>query len=63
MSEGHIESAAGRAARLTHATGAVQGTRLLIWSLAIDNPLEYVRLYLDGTIQMWIDAEDSLEVW
>ena len=29
----------------------------------IDNPLEYARLYLEGTIQMWIDAEDSLEVW
>ncbi len=25
----------------------------------IDNPLEYARLYLDGTMQMWIDAEDS----
>ena len=22
-----------------------------------------VRLYLDGTMQMWIDAENSLEVW
>ena len=31
-------------------------------ALAIDNPLEYARLYLDGTMQMWIDAEDSLEV-
>lgn len=31
--------------------------------LAIDNPLEYARLYLDGTMQMWIDAEDSLELW
>ena len=32
-------------------------------ALAIDNPLEYARLYLDGTMQMWVDAEDSLEVW
>jgi hypothetical protein len=32
-------------------------------ALAIDNPLEYARLYLDGTMQMWIDAEDSLEPW
>ena len=32
-------------------------------ALAIDNPLEYARLYLDRTMQMWIDAEDSLEVW
>ncbi len=30
---------------------------------AIDNPLEYARLYLDGTVQMRIDAEDSLELW
>ena len=28
-------------------------------ALAIDAPLEYARLYLDGSIQMWIDAEDS----
>ena len=21
------------------------------------------RLYLDGTMQMWIDAEESLELW
>ena len=32
-------------------------------ALAIDNPLVYARLYLDGTMQMWVDAEDSLEVW
>ena len=32
-------------------------------ALAIDNPLEYARLYLDGTMKIWIDAEDSLEVW
>ena len=32
-------------------------------ALAIDNPLEYARLYLDGTMQIWIDAEDSLEIW
>ena len=28
-------------------------------ALAIDEPLEYARLYLDGTVQMWVDAEDS----
>ena len=28
--------------------------------LAIDEPLEYARLYLDGNLQMWVDAEDSL---
>ena len=32
-------------------------------SLAIDNPLEYARLALDGNLQMWVDAEDSLEIW
>ena len=31
-------------------------------ALAIDEPLEYARLYLDGNLQMWIDAEDSLEL-
>ena len=30
--------------------------------LAIDEPLEYARLYLDGNLQMWVDAEDSLEL-
>ena len=32
-------------------------------ALAIDNPVKYARLYLDGTMQMWIDEEDSLELW
>ena len=31
-------------------------------ALAIDEPQEYVRLYLDGNLQMWVDAEDSLEL-
>jgi hypothetical protein len=31
-------------------------------ALAIDEPLEYAKLYLDGNLQMWIDAEDSLEL-
>lgn len=30
-------------------------------ALAIDNPLEYTRLALDGEMQAWVDAEDSLE--
>ena len=29
-------------------------------ALAIDEPLEYARLYLEGSMQMWVDAEDSL---
>ena len=32
-------------------------------ALAIDEPLEYVRLYLYGEMQAWVDAEDSLEIW
>ena len=31
--------------------------------LVIDEPLEYARLALDGEMQMWVDAEDSLELW
>lgn len=30
-------------------------------ALAIDNPLEYVQLALNGEMQVWVDAEDSLE--
>ena len=32
-------------------------------ALAIDEPLEYARLALDGEKQVWEDAIDSLEVW
>ena len=32
-------------------------------ALAIDQPLEYARLALDGEMQAWINAIDSLEVW
>jgi len=32
-------------------------------TLAIDEPLEYARLALDGEMQTWVDAEDSLEPW
>ena len=32
-------------------------------ALAIDEPLEYARLALDGEIQAWVDAIDSLDVW
>ena len=32
-------------------------------ALAIDEPLEYVRLVLDGEMQAWVDATDSLDVW
>ena len=32
-------------------------------SLAIDEPLEYARLTLDGNLQIWVDAEGDLEIW
>ena len=32
-------------------------------ALAIDDPLEYARIYLESNMQMWINAEDSLELW
>ena len=35
------------------------GSDCALNALAIDEPLEYVRLYLDGNLQMWVDAEDS----
>ena len=28
--------------------------------LAIDEPLEYAKLYLDGTMEIWVDADDTL---
>jgi hypothetical protein len=31
--------------------------------VGFDTPFEYARLYLDGTMQMWVDAEDSLGLW
>jgi hypothetical protein len=39
------------------------GSQCALNALAIDNPVEYACLYLDGTMQMWVDAEDSLELW
>ena len=38
------------------------GSDCALNALAIDEPLEYVRLYLDGNLQTWVDAEDSLEL-
>ena len=37
------------------------GSQCTLNALAIDEPLEYARLALDGEMQMWVDAEDSLE--
>lgn len=38
------------------------GSDCALNTLAIDEPLEYALLYLDGNMQMWVDAEDSLEL-
>ena len=32
------------------------GSDCAFTSLAIDEPLEYARLYLEGNLQMWVDA-------
>lgn len=39
------------------------GSQCSLNTLAIDNPLEYARLYLDGEMQVWVDAEDRLDTW
>ena len=47
---------------------AEQGLKTTAWTdhvlnaMAIDNPLEYARLYLNNEMQIFIDAEDSLDV-
>ena len=38
------------------------GSDCALNALAIDEPLEYARLYLAGNMQMWVDAEDSLDI-
>ena len=38
------------------------GSDCALNALAIDEPLEYAKLYLDGNLQMLVDAEDSLEL-
>ena len=38
------------------------GSQSALNALSIDNPLEYARLYLDGMMQVWVDAEDFLEL-
>ena len=39
------------------------GSDYALNALAIDEPLEYAKLYLDGNLQMWVDAEDSLDIF
>ena len=36
------------------------GSDCALTSLAVDEPLEYARLYLAGNLQIWVDTEDSL---
>ena len=38
------------------------GSDCALNALAIDEPVEYVRLYLAGNLQMWVYAEDSLDI-
>ena len=38
------------------------GSDCALTSLAVDEPLKYARLYLEGNLQMWVDTEDSLEL-
>ncbi len=48
---------------------AEEGLKTTAWTdhvlnaMAIDNPLEYAQLALDGNLQMLVDAEDNLELW
>lgn len=37
-------------------------TNHVLNALAIDNPLEYTRLYLNNEMQIFIDAEESLDL-
>ena len=45
-----------------------EGLKTTAWTdhvlnaMAIDNPLEYARLYLNNEMQIFIDAEDSLDI-
>ena len=47
---------------------AEEGLKTTAWmdyvlnAMAIDNPLEYARLYLNNEMQIYIDAEDSLDI-
>ncbi|MDE7201488.1 MAG: toxin-antitoxin system protein [Lachnospiraceae bacterium] len=46
-----------------------EGLKTTAWTdhvlnaMAIDNPLENARLYLNNEMQIFIDAEDSLDIW
>ena len=40
-----------------------EGLRTTHCSQCALEPLEYAQLALDGNLQMWVNAEDSLELW
>ena len=48
---------------------AEEGLKTTAWTdhvlnaMAIDNPLEYAELYLNNELQIFIDAEDNLDIW
>lgn len=50
-------------AESTMTPSAISCSQNSLNALAIDVPLEYARLALDGEMQVWVDAIDSLEVW
>ncbi len=47
---------------------AEEGVKTTAWTdhvlnaMAVDNPLEYARFYLNNEMQIFIDAEDNLEL-
>lgn len=49
--------------RAEHGLKGTPNSQCALNALAIDEPLEYARLYLNQEMQAWVDAEDSLEVW
>ena len=49
--------------RVEHGLKVTPNSQCALNALAIDEPLEYARLYLDKEMQAWVDAEDSIEVW
>lgn len=46
-----------------HGLKVTPNSQCVLNALAIDEPLEYARLYLDQEMQAWVDAEDSIEAW
>lgn len=47
----------GKAEEGLNTTPNLQG---ILNALAIDNPLEYARMYLNNEFQVWTDTEDNI---